>query len=49
VYDRVSGGHEHSQFGAPTLWQADFFAWIEEKFGSTQSTKFELVTAGVRQ
>ncbi len=34
VYDRASGGHEHSQLGAPTLWQADFFDWIEEKFGS---------------
>jgi pimeloyl-ACP methyl ester carboxylesterase len=32
VYDRASGGHEHSQLGAPTLWQADFFDWIEEKF-----------------
>jgi pimeloyl-ACP methyl ester carboxylesterase len=34
VYDRASGGHEHSQLGAPTLWQADFFDWIEEKFGN---------------
>ncbi len=34
IYDRASGGHEHSQLGAPTLWQADFFDWIEEKFGN---------------
>ncbi len=33
VYDRASGGAEHSQLGAPTLWQADFFDWMEEKFG----------------
>jgi alpha-beta hydrolase superfamily lysophospholipase len=32
VYDRASGGHEHSQLGATTLWQSDFFDWIEEKF-----------------
>ena len=32
IYDRASGGHEHSQLGATTLWQADFFDWIEEKF-----------------
>jgi alpha-beta hydrolase superfamily lysophospholipase len=32
IYDRVSGGHEHSQLGAPTLWQADFFDWMREKF-----------------
>jgi len=34
VYDKASGGHEHSQLGAPTLWQADFFDWIAEKFGA---------------
>lgn len=33
IYDRASGGHEHSQLGATTLWQADFFDWIQEKFG----------------
>ncbi|EYF04391.1 Hypothetical protein CAP_4530 [Chondromyces apiculatus DSM 436] len=33
VYDRTSGGAEHSQLGASTLWQADFFDWMEEKFG----------------
>jgi pimeloyl-ACP methyl ester carboxylesterase len=41
VYDRASGGQEHSQIGAPTLWQADFFDWIEEKFGTAQSLTFE--------
>jgi alpha-beta hydrolase superfamily lysophospholipase len=39
VYDRASGGQEHSQLGAPTLWQADFFDWIEEKFGARQSER----------
>jgi pimeloyl-ACP methyl ester carboxylesterase len=33
IYDRASGGHEHSQLGATTLWQADFFDWMGEKFG----------------
>ena len=32
VYDRASGGHEHSQLGATTLWQSDFFDWVHEKF-----------------
>jgi alpha-beta hydrolase superfamily lysophospholipase len=32
IYDRASGGHEHSQLGATTLWQADFFDWIDDKF-----------------
>ncbi|HTT24327.1 MAG TPA: alpha/beta fold hydrolase [Candidatus Sulfotelmatobacter sp.] len=39
IYDRASGGHEHSQLGAPTLWHADFFDWIEEKFGAPESNK----------
>jgi alpha-beta hydrolase superfamily lysophospholipase len=33
IYGRASGGHEHSQLGATTLWQADFFDWMQEKFG----------------
>jgi alpha-beta hydrolase superfamily lysophospholipase len=37
AYDRGSGGQEHSQLGAPTLWQADFFDWIEEKFGAARA------------
>ena len=28
VYDRASGGAEHCQMGAQTLWQADLFDWI---------------------
>jgi pimeloyl-ACP methyl ester carboxylesterase len=36
VYDRASGGQEHSQLGAPTLWQADFFDWVEQKFGAAR-------------
>lgn len=39
IYDRASGEHEHSQLGAPTLWHADFFDWIEEKFGAPESNK----------
>jgi pimeloyl-ACP methyl ester carboxylesterase len=45
VYDRASGGHEHSQLGAPTLWQADFFDWIEEKFGTAESLNLEMAMA----
>lgn len=33
VYDSTSGGAEHSQLGASTLWQADLFDWLEERFG----------------
>jgi pimeloyl-ACP methyl ester carboxylesterase len=32
VYDRRSGGSEHSQLGAMTLWQADLFDWIATRF-----------------
>ena len=32
VYDRASGGGEHCQLGAMTLWQAHFFDWIASKF-----------------
>lgn len=32
VYDHASGGAEHSQLGASTLWQADLFEWMGEKF-----------------
>lgn len=30
IYDRSTGGQEHCQVGANSLWQADFFSWIEE-------------------
>jgi pimeloyl-ACP methyl ester carboxylesterase len=33
VYDRASGGAEHSQLGATSLWQADLFDWLDEKLG----------------
>ena len=33
VYDRASGGAEHCQLGAQTLWHADFFDWMSAKFG----------------
>ena len=33
IYDRASGGAEHCQMGAQTLWHADFFDWMSVKFG----------------
>ena len=33
IYDRESGGAEHCQLGAQTLWHADFFDWMDKKFG----------------
>jgi hypothetical protein len=33
VYDHESGGGEHCQVGAPSLWQATFFDWVAAKFG----------------
>jgi alpha-beta hydrolase superfamily lysophospholipase len=33
TYDRASGGHEHCQLGAQSLWQATVFDWIVAKFG----------------
>jgi hypothetical protein len=32
VYDRESGGAEHCQLGAVTLWHATFFDWVAQKF-----------------
>lgn len=32
VYDAESGGKEHCQDGATTLWQRDFFEWVVERF-----------------
>ncbi|MBR1146648.1 S9 family peptidase [Bradyrhizobium sp. AUGA SZCCT0431] len=34
IYDRASGGAEHCQLGAQTLWHADLFDWMQVKFGS---------------
>ena len=33
IYDRASGGADHCQMGAQTLWHADFFDWMSAKFG----------------
>jgi alpha-beta hydrolase superfamily lysophospholipase len=33
TYDRASGGSEHCQLGAPSLWQTTVFEWIKAKFG----------------
>ena len=34
IYDRASGGAEHCQLGAQSLWHADFFDWMAVKFGN---------------
>jgi pimeloyl-ACP methyl ester carboxylesterase len=33
IYDKASGGAEHCQLGAVTLWHRDFFDWVTAKFG----------------
>jgi alpha-beta hydrolase superfamily lysophospholipase len=33
VFDRASGASEHCQVGAPSVWQATLFDWMERKFG----------------
>lgn len=33
IYDRQSGGAEHCQLGAHTLWHETFFDWILRRFG----------------
>jgi alpha-beta hydrolase superfamily lysophospholipase len=37
IYDRASGGAEHCQFGAQTLWHADFFDWMAKKFSGAEA------------
>lgn len=32
LYDADTGGQEHCQVGANTLWQADFFSWLGEVY-----------------
>jgi pimeloyl-ACP methyl ester carboxylesterase len=32
IYDRASGGAEHCQEGAGTLWQGTFFDWLPRRF-----------------
>jgi hypothetical protein len=39
IYDRASGGAEHCQVGAKTLWYADFFDWISAKFGDDELSR----------
>ncbi len=34
VYEQESGGAEHSQMGASTLWHQDFFDWMTARFPS---------------
>jgi alpha-beta hydrolase superfamily lysophospholipase len=31
-FDRLSGGSQHCQIGAPSLWQAALFDWLNAKF-----------------
>jgi alpha-beta hydrolase superfamily lysophospholipase len=33
VFDRASGGAEHCQPGAASLWHATFFDWMQRRFG----------------
>jgi hypothetical protein len=33
VFDRASGGSEHCQMGAPSLWHATLFDWLAAKYG----------------
>ena len=35
VFDRVSGGGEHCQLGAPSLWHAALFDWLSAKFATS--------------
>ena len=37
IYDRESGGAEHCQLGAVTLWYAAFFDWMLQKFPTALS------------
>jgi pimeloyl-ACP methyl ester carboxylesterase len=41
VFDNASGGAEHCQVGAPSLWQAVFFDWLATKFQPAQMTPAE--------
>jgi len=35
IYDRASGGAEHCQEGASTLWHETFFDWLLRRFPSS--------------
>jgi len=39
TFDRASGGAEHCQAGAPSLWQAAFFDWLAQKFPPAQTAR----------
>jgi hypothetical protein len=39
IYDRASGDAEHCQLGAQTLWHADLFDWLAEKFSTTPASR----------
>ena len=41
IYDRESGGAEHCQLGAITLWHADFFDWMLQNFPTARLSKTE--------
>jgi len=43
VFDRVSGGSEHCQMGAPSLWHGTLFDWLAAKYG--QSAKIQKIGA----
>jgi dienelactone hydrolase len=38
VFDDTSGGAEHCQVGAPSLWQAVFFDWLATKYPPARLT-----------
>jgi pimeloyl-ACP methyl ester carboxylesterase len=38
-FDKASGGGEHCQIGAPSLWQAAFFDWVAQKFPPVQAAQ----------
>jgi hypothetical protein len=34
-HDRIGGGSEHCQLGAPSLWHAALFDWLSSKFAAS--------------
>jgi alpha-beta hydrolase superfamily lysophospholipase len=44
VYERESGGAEHCQLGAVTLWHAAFFDWLSQKFPQLSEAELSLRT-----
>jgi alpha-beta hydrolase superfamily lysophospholipase len=36
-FDRLSGGSQHCQIGAPSLWQAALFDWLDSKYPAALS------------